>query len=403
MATQTGSNYVVNFKVEVTEGTAASGGASTGERLRTLASPGLKLSRAPIQSAEKRNDANKSMMRLGGKSVAGSHNIELSVGSFDTLLEALGRSTWVPAATTTFNNGAALTSITVDSSSQLTFAGTTAPAAFGLRVGDVFRLASMSTAANNDVNCRVKTIAGSVVTLYGTPLTSQAADTACTLTIQKKLAQATTPTRRTFTVEQYLEDADVSEQFVGCRVVSLSLQFQPNSMVTATIGWVGLNRTALATGSSPYFTSPTEYTSINLVADDASITYNGSLVTTLTGWTVNFAIDASGQPVIGSLVAPGTYDNDLTVSGSCAGTISDFSDLTLFDAETEFEMSILLVEPDAAAPVNFLHFFFGRVKITDIDAPLGGDAALIQTRTLAFGPKVAATGYDAGVFTICTA
>ena len=176
MALQTGTGYVVNFKVEVTEGTAATGGGSTGERLRTLPSPGLKLARAAIQSAEKRNDANKSMVRLGGKSVAGSYNVELNVDSFSTVVEALLRSTWVAAATTTFNNGAALTSITVDSSSQLTFAGTTVPTAFGLCVGDVFRLGGMSTAANNDVNCRVKTIAGSVVTVYGTPLTAQTAD-----------------------------------------------------------------------------------------------------------------------------------------------------------------------------------------------------------------------------------
>jgi hypothetical protein len=209
--------------------------------------------------------------------------------------------------------------------------------------------------------------------------------------------------RRTFTVEQYLEDADVSEQFVGCRVVSMSFAFQPNSMVTATFGFVGLNRTPLATGASPYFTSPTEYTSINLVADDASISYNGSLVTTLTGWTVKFTIDAAGQPVLGSLVAPGTYDNDLMVEGSCSGTITDFSDLTLFDAETTFEMRIMLVEPDAAAPVNFMHLFFPQVKIMDISGELGGDAAYVQTRTLEFQPKVAATGYDAGVCTISIA
>lgn len=403
MATQTGSNYNVNLKVEVTEGTAATGGGSTGERLRTLASPGLKLSRGLIRSAEKRNDGNKSIARLGGKSVAGSYAAELSVGSFDTLLEALMRSTWVAPATTTFNNGAALTSITVNSTSQLTFAGTTVPTAFGLRVGDVFRLGGMSTTANNDVNCRVKAIAGSVVDVWGTPLTIQAADTACTLVIQRKLAQATTPTRRSFTIEQYLEDADVSEQFVGCRVVSMALQFQPNSMVTVTFGFIGLNRTTLATGSSPYFTSPTEYTSINLVADDASIAYNGALVTTLTGWTVNFTIDAAGQPVLGSLVGPGTFDNDLMVEGSCSAVLADFADHTLWDAETEFEMSIMLVEPDAAAPVNFIHLFFPRVKILDLEAPLGGDAALIQTRQLEFGPKVAATGYDAGVCTISTA
>lgn len=403
MPIQTGSAYLVNFKVETTEGMAATGGAATGERLRTTASPGLKLARAPINSAEKRNDANKSKSRLGAKSVAGSHSAELSVGSFDTILEALMRSTWVAAdAAITCDGGAAFTSIAITNQNTITLTGTGSFLTEGFKRGDVIRLSDMSTAANDDVNGRIKTVTANEIVVWGTPYTNQSSDAACTLTIQKKLAQATTPTRRTFTVEQYLEDADVSELFLGCRVVSLSLAFQPNGMVNATIGWIGLNRTPLATGSSPYFESPTEYTSINLVADDASITYNGALITTLTGWTLNFAITATGQPVIGSVVGPGTFDNDFAVTGQCSGLISDFSDLTLYDAETEFEMSIMLVEPDAAAPVNFVHLYFPAVKIMDIEGALGGDGPYVQTRVLECTPKVAEAGYDAGVCTIST-
>jgi hypothetical protein len=402
VALQTGRNYLVNFKVEGTEGTAATGGASTGERLRTLASPGLKLARAGIMSEEVRNDANKSMMRLGSKSVAGSYLAEWNLSSFDTLVEAFFRSTWVAPVAITFDGGAALTSLTVNSSSQITFAGTTTPAAAGLRVGDVFRLTNMSTAANNSVNCRVLSIAGSVVNLVGTPLTTQTADSACTLTIGKKLIQATTPTRRTFTVEQHLEDADYSELFVGVRVVSLSLEFQPGRMARATFGFVGLDRSPLSGGSAPYFTSPTEYTTINLIADDAALTYNGAVITQLTGATLNFSIDASGQPVLGSLVSPGTFDNDLTAGGQVSRVFDSSADLTLFDAETEFEASFLLTEPESE-PKSYYAFFFPRVKIADIETPLGSDAAMIRTNTVSFGPKVAATGYDAGVITICTA
>ena len=399
MALQTGSNYVVNYKVEVTEGTAATGGAATGERLRTLASPGLKLARSGIMSAEKRNDANKSMMRLGGKSVAGSYVFELSQGSFDTLIEAAMRSTWATTVAIT-QATASLASITTTTSTIVASAGSWLTA--GVRQGDVVRLTSHSTAANNSINLNVTAVTALTLTVQGTPLTLDAApDSSFTLTIAKKIVQATTPTRRTFTVEQYLEDMDLSEQFLGCRVVSLGLEFKPNSMVTATVGWIGLNRTALATGTSPFFTSPTEYTSINLVADDASIRYNGTVVTTLTGWSVNFAIDATTEPVIGSLVPPGSYDNDMTVTGSCSGLVSDFSDLTLYDAETEFSMNIMLVEPESE-PKSFVNFHFPRVKITDIDAPLGSESAYVQTRQLFFGPAVATTSLDAGVCSIST-
>lgn len=401
MTIQTGSGFLVNGKVEVTEGTAATGGGSTGERFRVLSGPGLHLARGVIRSEEKRNDGNKGKVRLGAKSVEGEYRGELSAGSWNTLIEAALRTTAVAAATTTFNNGAALTSITVDSTSQLTFAGTTVPTAFGLRVGDVFRLQNMSTAANNDVNFRVKTIAGSVVTVWGTPLTAQAADTACSLIIQKKFSQATTPTRRTFTFEEYFEETDTSYQYTGCRVTSMRWRFLPNAMVEITFGIMGLNRTALATGASPYFTSPTEYTTTAMVADDASISYNGSLVTNLTGWTIDFVIAADGPAVIGSVVKPGTFDNDLEVTGEISGLISDFSDDTLYDAETEVEMSIFLTEPNTS-PVKFVNLYAGAVKITDIAGDKGGDGAFVQRKAVTLNPRVAATGYDAGVCTICT-
>ena len=401
MPLQTGRNYNVNFRAEVTEGTLIGGGAAVGERLRTLASPGLKLSRGQIQSAEVRNDANKSMMRLGSKSVEGSYVAEWNLASFDTLVEALLRSTWVSPVAITFDGGGALTSLTVNSSSQITFAGSTSPATAGLRVGDVFRLTNMSNAANNSVNCRVLSIAGSVVNLLGTPLTTQTADTACTLTIGKKLIQAATPTRRTFSVEQNLEDADYSELFVGVRVVSLSLTLQPNNMVQATFGFVGMDRTVVSGASAPYFTSPTEYTTINLVADDSAIMHNGAVFARMTGWTINLTIDAASQPVIGSVIPAGTFDNDLTAGATCSVVFDDVADLTLFDAETEHEMSILLVEPEAE-PKSYYSLFFPRVKIGDIETPLGGDAAMIRSKTLSFGPKVAATGYDAGVVTVVT-
>jgi hypothetical protein len=403
MATQTGPGILVNFKVESVEGTAATGGGSTGERLRILDSPGLKLDRGLIQSAERRNDGNPGKPRMGGKSVGGSYNVELSQGSFDTLIEGLLRSTWVAAdPAITCDNGAAFTSIAITNQNTITLTGTGSFLTEGFRVGDVIRLSDMSTAANNSVNGVIKTVSASVIVVHGTPYTNQSSDSACTLTIQKKICQALTPTRRTFTVEQYHEDADISEQFVGVRVVSLELQLQPNGMVNATFGFVGMNRTWLATGSSPYFTSPTEYTSIALTAADASIYYNGSAIATLTGGSITFTIAAEVGAVIGSTTPVGTFDGMMTTTGDLVGSFTDASDHTLWDAETEFEVNLLLVEPDASAPVNFIHFFFPAAKILDIAKPLGGDGLMPQQRRLAFTPKVAAAGYDAGVVTVST-
>lgn len=402
MATQTNDGYLVNYKVETTEGTAATGGAATGERLRTIASPGLNLRRGQIVSQEVRNDANAGKMRLGGKRVEGSFNGELSVGSFDTWLEALLRTTWAGPTTVTFDGGAALTSLAVTDVDELTFTGTTTPVAAGLRVGDVFRPTNMSTAANNGVNAIVRSIAGSVVTVWGSPFTVQAADSACTLTIAKKLAQAATPTRRTFTIEQHYEDIDQSRLLLGCRIVSMSLTLQPNGIVGLTFGFLGLDRQTLASGASPYFTSPTEYTSIALVATDAFIAFNGGQVVNFTGLTLDFQIATEGEEVIGSVTMPGTYDNRMTATGTITGLVEDLGDDTLYDAETEVELVLQLVEPESE-PKSHVTLYLPAVKIGDIDGSLGGNSALIQTRTINLQPRVAATGYDAGVLTLSTA
>lgn len=84
-----------------------------------------------------------------------------------------------------FDGGSALTSLTVNSPSQLTFAGTTTPEAAGLKNEGVFYLSGMDTPANNGIQCRVQSIAGSVVNLYYSPLTTQSADSSCTLNISR--------------------------------------------------------------------------------------------------------------------------------------------------------------------------------------------------------------------------
>jgi hypothetical protein len=173
-------------------------------------------------------------------------------------------------------------------------------------------------------------------------------------------------------------------------------------MATAQYTFLGMDRTQLTTGTSPWFTSPTLTTDLGLVADDATIRFNGAVVSTFTGFDLDFSIAAAGQPVIGSFVSPDIFDNDLTVTGSITGLRSDFSNLTLYDAETEFEIGILLEELETA-PKDCISIFLPRVKISGLSAPVGGgDGAKIETLQLMIGPKVSATGYDAGICTIQT-
>jgi hypothetical protein len=390
---QGSSNVLAAIKRETTTGVAATASGAT--QMRVTSSPGLVLQRANIQSAEKRSDMLKTLARLGGKSVSGSYNAELTIGgATDILLEAIMRSTWSAAVTTAASTFTTLTAgVSTITGASGSFLST------GIRVGDVLNLTGTAVAANNNINLRVVSVTATVITLAGTPLSVGTADATGNLVRLKKIVNGATATRYSHTIEQYNTDIDLSELFLGCRLTGLKLSFKPGAMGTVQYTFMGLDRTLLTAGTSPWFTTPTLTTGLDLIADDSALRYNGVDVVNFTGFDIDFSLAAKAEPVIGTFVSPDIFDNDLTVTASVTALRSDFSNLTAYDAETEFEASILLQEP-TGAPKGCLRIFLPRVKIGAASAPFAGDGAMIETLPLLVGAKVAATGYDAGVANI---
>jgi hypothetical protein len=364
--------------------------------VRIVGSPGLELKRKMIQSAELRDDGTEAFGRLGGKSVEGSYDTEVTAGgAIDLFVESIMRSAWATSVVVGF---ATMTTIALGTNT-VTAAGGDFIATQGVRVGDIFTITG--TTVSGDNNLRLPVLAIGTLTITTTPaaLTTLAATATGTLTILKKIKTGTTPTRYTHSFEQYDQDTDLSELFLGCRVVGMKLSCKPGETAKASFTVKGMDRTALATGTSPYFTTPVVTTGLAMIADDASIIYNGAVVTTFTGIDLDFQIGADAPNVIGSFVPVDVMDNILSVKGTITGLRSDFSNLTLFDAETEFSVNLLLQEL-AAAPKPCLNVFLPRVKIASVGAPVGGQTgAKIETLGLTIGAKVAATGYDGTIAT----
>lgn len=198
-----------------------------------------------------------------------------------------------------------------------------------------------------------------------------------------QVALATTPATPIFTsytIEQYDIDIDQTEQFVGVRLVGADFSFQPNEMAQVSWAFQGQDRNELATGASPYYTTPTLTAGIPLIADDAVLSYKGSPVTKLTGLNVSVVIDAAGQPTIGNFLTPDIFMNMLRVSGDLSAIREDLQAATDFDAETEFEIKAVFQAPTAAPKLTF-GIIMDRCKLVDVDAPVsGGDAAKVETR-----------------------
>ncbi len=364
-------------------------------QMRITASPGMVHSRAPIQSQEKRSDALRAMMRLGYKSEAGSFNSELTVGGHnDLFMEALMRVTNTAARNIAF---ASVTTVAISTNYLSCGAGSSFPTA-GVRVGDVFYLTGTTVSGDNNVNTQVLALTTQTITVATGAFTTLAATATGTLTLLKKMVNATTPVDFLHSIDQLDSTLLKSETFIGCMVVGCRMSFRPGQPIQLTWSLIGTDRQLNQPG--PYFTSPSLTTSVPLLFEDAQIRYNGALAAVFTGMDINFTLNARGEPVGGSLVTPSLFANDLAVDGSITSLRSDFSNLTLYDAETEFEMSMLLQEP-SGTPKAAWGLFFPRVKLGGVQADFGGgDGGKIETLTLGIGPKTAATGYDAGYLTV---
>jgi len=366
-------------------------------QMRVLPSAGVQLQRAQIQSNEKRSDLLKSLARLGYKTVSGDYDSEHTVGGHTDLLhESIMRSTWATATNIGF---ATMTSVLLATNAVIATGGSWITQ--GVKVGDIFTISGTTVSADNGLNTRALSVSTLTIGVATGTFVTLATTATGTLTILKKLSVAATPTRYSHTIEQYDGDTDLSELFTGNRLTGMHVTCKPGQPVTVKYTFMGCDRTALATGTSPYFTTPTLTTGLAFITEDSSIRYNGALAAQFTGFDLDFKIATKGEAVISSLVTPDLFDDDFEMTGTITGLRSDFSNLTLFDAETEFDVSIKLEEPNTGPPKSCFAYFLSRVKLGGINAPFGGgDGGKIETLQLLVGPKVATSVYDAGYITI---
>jgi hypothetical protein len=397
MPLQSAKNVTVAFKVESAFNTPP--GDTAAEFLRFTPSPGLTQSAATIRSNEQRADNLQTMGRNGSRSVDGSYAAEASLRSHDTIYEAAMRATWQAALVITEATAGAAASITTTANKIIGNTGSWITA--GLRVGDVVRLTNHATAANNNRNLRIKDISALEITVHETLTVNAVADTAYTLTRGKKLSNPATPVKRTFYVEQNNVDVAGSQVFGGVRWIGFKLTGSPDGMATLEFTALGASMDVLEGSDAPYFTSPTVYNSVPLVFADAKVNVGGVDIAVATAFELTYAINAALQPVVGSVTSPDVFDNDVTLSGTFSMIRQDFNNVQAFSDETEFELHILLTEPESE-PKDYLAFYVPRCKFTDASAPLGGDGAMIESLPFQTGAQTASAGRDATMLTICT-
>lgn len=385
MAYQSGRDIAVAFKQEVAFGEKP---ATNGATFFRINSGGLSLTKGTIQSGENRRDGQTTRARHGAKSVSGQYVADMSLGSFDALIEAAFRGTFAPALVINEATGG-LTSITTTANTIEASAGSFLAA--GVRVGDVLIPADFQDAGNNGRLIRVTGVTASTVTVAETLIANATPDTDFTLTRPKKLIQG--KVARSFTVEETEEDVDVSELFKGVRIGRLQIQLQPNGMIVLTFGAVGQDAEVLEGAASPYFLNPAETATIGLTAVECGIRFGGGDVLDLTALTLDLNLNASGTEVIGSTVTPEVFTNNAAITGSVTMLKKDALLQKAFLAEDQLSLHLTAVSPDG--DTDFVSFYLGNFSLGSFSkSDIGADNGRTQSFELLIGKDERGGAYD---------
>jgi hypothetical protein len=395
MAYQTGRNVVVAYKANAGAygAPASSGGGATGFR---PISGGINLTKTAIVSQENRRDGMQTRGRHGQRAVSGSYQAELSVGTFDALFEAAMRGTWSAAATITEASVSSAT-LSVEADGFVISGGSWITE--GLRVGQTIRFTTGVLAANQ-INCRVIALTATKATVAET-LTVEAGPIASwSVTRAKTLIQPDPPVARDFSFEEYEVDLDQSERFDGIRVSGFSFEMRPDSLINVTFNLVGQDGAALATGDSPYFTSPSFTTTLPLSVVDASLRLGSTNLVDLTGFTLGFDLSAQPVSVVGSNVTPDVFTNLSAVTSEITALRDDLSRVTQFLDETQLALHLM-----CALPGTTDFFSLSMTNLTlggATKSALGQDGPRTQTLPLVIGIDEAGGAFDPTMLRLST-
>lgn len=389
MTYQTGRQIEVAYKPETAYGELPAD--PTTAKVFRPNSGNLALGIEPIRSNENRRDGMTTRGRHGSRSVTGQYAGDLSVGSYDDLIEAVLRGTFEPALTID-ESAAGLSSATLAVAANTITASAGSWITAGLRVGDVYRLTTGFDAGNLNRNLRITGLTATVITVAETLTVEAGPIAAYTLVRPKKVIQGVT--NRSFTFEEREIDIDNSEVFKGVRVGQMQIQMQPNGMCILTFNLVGQDMEQKSGADSPYFTSPSETVSIGLTAVEAKIRLGTDDVMDISSIDLTVNLNAAGQPVVGSNLTPDVFTNLANIEGSITALKADAARVTQYLDETELSLHLLFEEHESGL-ADFCAFHVPNMTLASATkSDLGSDGARTQTFSLLVGKDLRGGAYD---------
>ncbi|EJN15689.1 hypothetical protein PMI42_00706 [Bradyrhizobium sp. YR681] len=362
---QTQSNGSVAYKKQSGLGVAASGAGAS--QLRLAGGAGIKLSKAAVSSNEVRSDGMSTRGRHGTQAIAATYSAEVSLGSIDPIIEAIMRSTWDSSSFS--KTQADFTSLTTAADGIVLASGS--PITMGFKTADIIRATGLPDAANNSKNLRIASLSSTKITTAEALIVNAVADTSCTLTRPgKRLVNPSTLSKAYFTLEEYESDIDQSTMVQDFVWGGLKFSMAANGLLMAEASGTGTGQiSALASGASPSFTSPTAPSDVPFSVVDATIRFGGVDLVELTSFDLSMNIQPNAPATFGSgaqKYSPDVFTGPLLVSMNLTALRKDLTRLSDFIAETQYSLHILAVD-NTAEPKDFLSIVVPNFTLGSVD------------------------------------
>lgn len=381
MTFQEQSNGYAAFKVQSAKGTQATGSGAT--QLRATGGAGAQITKNTVKSGEIRQDGMSERGRHGSQRAAATYNSEMSIGSFDDIIEAVMRGTWGAALSVTNATGAmSSASLSVQANSITASAGSWITA--GFRVGDVVRAPAGLVAGNLNRNLRITGLTATVMTVAET-LTVEAGPIA-TWTIERPGGVLINPAagslvKRYFTIEEHEQDIDASEIFTDCVWGSLKFTMQPDGLLLLETNLLGTGAYETKTGvNAPHFSSPSKAVTVPLGVVDSTIRLGTDDLLDVSAFELMMDIGPVTPPSLNK-VASDVMLGGMRISGSITALREDLSEASAFLNETQMSLHVLATEPESE-PKDFFSLFVPNFTLGSVDKSAFSNDAGARTQTL---------------------
>lgn len=335
----------------------------------------MNLTKETYQSEERRSDRMRQDVRHGYRSASGDITGELSSGSWDDFLQAAMGGTWATGTSAAFTG-----IVTNSATNRFTVTSATFPT-LGIRIGDVFGVSSVAPASIPGLTDRLFTaLSVGVSTIEVEPGTIGTSMTASGIIAVAGRKVLMGNTYRSFTIERFLSDRSLYQNFKGVRVNQVQISAPASGMVRVTFGLMAQDGSAFS-GT----TLATSYTAAAQTTPYATVygeLYEGAAVMGfVTSAEITLNNNMAGPQVVGRETVPDMlFGRFADITGTITVLFTDATMHSKFVNETESSLILRFQDRSALdSSTAFLQITMPRIKYTGADMDDSPDTGITVT------------------------